>query len=97
MLTKRTLLLTLSGLLIGYVAAAQSATTTVPAGPQPTDVLSWLAWFLAAVVLLFGMITAISLASAVAHSAQHEAPAEATSVAVVPPAPPVLTEQKVAA
>ncbi len=108
MLTKRTLLLTLTGLLTGYAAAAQSATPTT-AGPQPTDVLSWLAWGLAAVVLLFGMMTASSLASVVAHSVQEKegpneaspavseaAPAAAPTVSVASiPAVPV--EQKVAA
>lgn len=108
MLTKRTFLLTLTGLLVGYTAAAQSATPAT-AGPQPTDVLSWLAWGLAAVVLLFGMMTASSLASAVAHSVQdQEAPAAATpavaeaapaatAVASVAPTPSVAAEQKIAA
>ncbi|MBW3129640.1 hypothetical protein [Hymenobacter profundi] len=105
MLTKRTLLLTLTGLLTGYAATAQSATP----GPQPTDVLSWLAWGLAAVVLLFGMMTASSLASAVTQSVQEkEAPDEATPavseaapvaapMASVAPTPTVPVEQKVAA
>ena len=108
MLTKRIFLLTLSGLLVGYTATAQSA-TPASAGPQPTDVLSWLAWGLAAVVLLFGMMTASSLASAVAHSVQeNEAPDEVTpavpeaapataSMVSVAPTPAVLVEQKVAA
>lgn len=108
MLTKRTLLLTLTGLLTGYAATAQSATPTT-AGPQPTDVLSWLAWGLAAVVLLFGMMTASSLASAVAYSVQEkdtpeeatpaisESTPAATTVTSVAPTPTLPVEQKVAA
>jgi len=104
MLTKRIFLLTLSGLLVGYTATAQSA-TPASAGPQPTDVLSWLAWGLAAVVLLFGMMTASSLASAVAQSVQEneatpavpEAAPAVASMASVVPTPAVLVEQKVAA
>lgn len=99
MLTKRTLLLTLTGLLIGYAATAQSATPAT-AGPQLNDVLSWVTWGAAAVVLLFGMITTVSLASATAQRAQlpDETPA-ATPIAL--PAsetvPAATTEQKVAA
>ncbi|MBC6612545.1 hypothetical protein H8B15_16605 [Hymenobacter sp. BT507] len=107
MLTKRTFLLIFTGLLTGYAATAQSATPAT-AGPQPTDVLSWLAWGLAAVVLLFGMMTASSLASAVAYSVQEkDTPEEATRVVSeatpaaptvsVAPTPTLPAEQKVAA
>lgn len=83
MLTKRTLLLTAASLLTGFTATAQS---TAAAGPRPTDILSWLAWGLAAVVLLFGIVTAISLAAAASQSVVAPAtPDQAPTV--VPEAP----------
>lgn len=82
MLTKRTLLLTAASLLTGFTATAQSTA----AGPRPTDILSWLAWGLAAVVLLFGIVTAISLAAAASQSVVTPAtPDQAPTV--VPEAP----------
>ena len=102
MLTKRASLLTILGLLSSYVASAQAAAAT---GPKPTDILGWLAWFVAALVLIFGVMTAASLAAVAAEAAQaelHEAPATPGPVAAeVPaasaPAPTVSTEQLVAA
>ncbi|MBG8556268.1 hypothetical protein [Hymenobacter guriensis] len=70
MLTKRTLLLIVPGLLASYAAAAPTPAAT---GPTPGSLLSLAAWGLAAVVLIFGMMTATSLASAAAAAAQQEA------------------------
>ncbi|WP_139922852.1 hypothetical protein [Hymenobacter sp. DG01] len=94
MLTKRTSLLTVLGLLTSYLATAQSTAAT---GPQPTDILSWLAGALAVVVLLMGLMTGVSLATAAAQPDDQAAPAEAetapmtASVAQPQPATPVLT------
>ncbi|GAB2781315.1 hypothetical protein HNQ93_001236 [Hymenobacter luteus] len=97
MLTKRTSLLTVMGLLTSYLATAQTPAAT---GPQPTDILSWLAGALAVVVLLMGLMTGVSLATAAAQSDEQAAPAEAeaatslTAVAAEPQpaaATPVLT------
>jgi hypothetical protein len=107
MLTKRPFLLTTLSLLTSYAAAAQTA--AAPAGPQPTDILSWLAGGLAVVVLIFGLMTATSLAAVAADAAQSapadnserpatlvpEAAAEANVVMPAPAAVP--TEQVVAA
>lgn len=104
MLTKRASLLTILGLFTSYMASAQ--TTAAASGPQPTDILGWLAWFVAAVVLLFGVMTASSLAAVAADAVEADlndtpatpvpAPAE-TSVAAPAPTAAVPTEQLVAA
>ncbi|PJJ59750.1 hypothetical protein [Hymenobacter chitinivorans] len=103
MLTKRASLLTILGLFTTYLASAQ---TTAASGPQPTDILGWLAWFVAAVVLLFGVMTATSLAAVAAEAVEadlHDQPAPAgPAVAKAPVAAPaptttVSTEQLVAA
>lgn len=62
MLTTRSFLLTATGLLTGFAAAAQSTTAT--AGPQPVDILSWVTWAAAAIVLLMAIITGASVTSA---------------------------------
>lgn len=67
------------GLLTGFVANAQSTAT----GPRPTDILGWLAGFVAVAVLLTGVLTGVSMAEAAAASYQNE---EAT-VATEAPAP----------
>lgn len=103
MLTKRTFLLTVTGLLAGYVAAAQS--TPAPAGPQAVDVLSWVVWWAAGVVLLMAVITGASVTSAAQRryteaSAAAEAP-EPAAPALPAPAQPAFkttrTEEPVAA
>ncbi|MCB2376257.1 hypothetical protein LGH70_01600 [Hymenobacter sp. BT635] len=91
MLTKRAFLLTLMGLLTGYLAEAQSAAPA--AGPTPSYVLSLAVYAVGAVVLIFGVMTAVSLAAVATEAALHEEPA-ATPVATAAPEP---TEQKVAA
>ncbi|TGE24829.1 hypothetical protein E5K00_06400 [Hymenobacter aquaticus] len=107
MLTKRASLLTILGLLTTYLASAQTAPATATSGPQPTDILGWLAWFVAAVVLLFGMMTAASLAAVAAEAVEADrndqpatpvpAAAAEAPVAAPAPAPAVSTEQLVAA
>jgi hypothetical protein len=64
MLTKRTFLMTATGLLIGYAAAAQSIAPDPNAGPTPVNLLSLVTWGVAAVVLLMAVLTAGSLAGA---------------------------------
>ncbi|GAB3242081.1 hypothetical protein GCM10027346_38050 [Hymenobacter seoulensis] len=92
MLTQRTPLLTiLLSLCTVSLATAQSA---APSGPTPTDLLSWLAGGLAAVVLIFGVMTATSLAAAAAEAAQQDPPA-ATPADATAPVP--ATEERVAA
>ncbi|UOQ51142.1 hypothetical protein [Hymenobacter cellulosivorans] len=102
MLTKRASLLTILGLLTTYMASAQTAAAS---GPQPIDILGWLAWFVAAVVLIFGVMTASSLAAVAAEAAEADLNDKpATPVHVVaqapvatPPSAAVPTEQLVAA
>jgi hypothetical protein len=62
MLTLRTSLLTSTGLLTSLAATAQATVST--AGPQPVDVLSWITWGAAFIVLLLAVITGASGASA---------------------------------
>jgi len=78
MLTKRPFLLTLMVLLTSYAATAQSVAAT---GPKPTDILSWLTWFVAAVVLLMAVMSAVSLAEA---SRPHQSEASAAEPAATP-------------
>lgn len=86
MLTKRTFLLTVTGLLAGYVAAAQS--TPAPAGPQAVDVLSWVVWWAAGVVLLMAVVTGASVTSAAQRRyTEASAAAGATEPAAPTPAP----------
>ena len=61
MLNFRISLLTATGLLTTLAATAQ---TTTPAGPQPVDVLSWITWGAAAIVLLMAVITGASVTGA---------------------------------
>ena len=75
------------GLFTGFVANAQSTAT----GPGPTDILGWLAGFVAVAVLLMGVLTGVSMAEAAAASYQNgettpatEAPAPLATVAVAP-------------
>ena len=57
------------GLLTCFVANAQSTAAT---GPGPTDILGWLAGFVAVAVLLMGVMTGVSMAEAAADSYQNE-------------------------
>ncbi|HEX8657039.1 MAG TPA: hypothetical protein VF690_05875 [Hymenobacter sp.] len=84
MLTTRSFLLTAAGLFTAFLASAQA---TAPAGPQPTDIMSWITWAAAGVVLLLAVLTAASATSA-AQRRYTEAPAEETTApAAVPTAP----------
>ena len=99
MLTKRTLLLTIAPLLTGYAASAQTATAT---GPTPASLLSLVAWGVAAVVLLFGVMTAASLAAVAADAVQSDATrndiaAEAPAATAMNTTAPAATQQRVAA
>ncbi|MCB2406992.1 hypothetical protein [Hymenobacter lucidus] len=98
MLTKRTLLLTIPALLTSYLASAQTTATT---GPTPASLLSLLAWGVAAVVLLFGVMTAASLAAVAADAVQHDATQNDTAAAEVPAASSMdatpATQQRIAA
>ncbi|MDB5236467.1 MAG: hypothetical protein JWR44_3460 [Hymenobacter sp.] len=89
MLTTRSLLMTSAGLLTGFVAAAQS---TPAAGLQPTDILSWVTWFAAGVVLLMAIISGASATSA-AQRRYQEAAAEPAAAPVTPAAAPVVRAQ----
>ncbi len=109
MLTKRTFLMTATGLLMGYLAAGQSTTPAPAAGPSPVDLLSWVTWGAAGVVLLMGVLVAGSLASAgriraAALSAAAEPVAAVPAIAAAPaaaktaPAPaPVAAEAAITA
>ena len=75
-------------------------------GPTPASLLSLVAWGVAAVVLLFGAMTAASLAAVAADAAQQDlndrpaiaVPAATVApVAMAAPAPAFSTEQLVAA
>jgi hypothetical protein len=91
MLTLRSLSLTFLGLLASFAAAAQSAPSAD--GPTPTNVLSWVVWAAAGVVLLMAIITAGSVTSAaqhrlVAQQAEPTAPAATTAEAAPDQAAP---------
>lgn len=64
MLTKRTFLMAATGLFIGYVAAAQTTAPAAAAGPTPVDLLTWITWGAAGIVLLMTILTAGSLTGA---------------------------------
>ena len=70
MLTKRALLLTLTGLLTSYLAAGQS---TASAGPTPTTILSWVVWWAVGIVLLMGVVTAGAITSASRYRREAQA------------------------
>ncbi|TPG58446.1 hypothetical protein [Hymenobacter nivis] len=59
MLILRTCSLTFLGLLTGFMAAAQTPGTA----PTPITLLSWVVWFLAGMVLLMAVMTAVSVTS----------------------------------
>ena len=61
MLTKRTLLMTATGLLMGYLAAAQSPTGTAPS--TGSDILFWVLVGILAIVGLMVIVTGASVAS----------------------------------
>ena len=82
MLTLRTSLLTTTGLLTSLVATAQ----TTAAGPQPVDVLSWITWGAAFIVLLMAVITGASGASAARHRYTEAAKPATAPLPIVGPA-----------
>ena len=83
MLTFRSFSLTFLGLLTGFMAAAQTPST----GPTPTTLLSWVVWFLAGVVLLMAVITAISVTSAAQRRYEAEQGKPTAEVVVAAAAP----------
>ena len=93
MTTKRAFLLTAISLLTGYAAAAQSTAPT--AGVQPTDVLSWVVWWAAGVVLLMAIITGGSVASATQRRYAEASAAPVAAPATVPA--PAVSRPNVAA
>ncbi|MBD2767919.1 hypothetical protein IC235_08430 [Hymenobacter sp. BT664] len=84
MLTTRFFLLTAAGLFSTFLASAQS---TTPAGPQATDVLSWVTWWVAGVVLLMALINGAT-ATAAAQRQYSAAAAEQTPAPVAGPVAP---------
>jgi hypothetical protein len=70
MLTTRTLLLAATGLLVGYVAAAQPATPTAPDGP---DFLLGLIIALLGLVAVAVMLTALTVATQIKHRRHYVA------------------------
>ncbi len=82
MRTLRLLPLIVPGLLTSFTAAAQ-----VPAaGPTPTTILSWVAWWAVGVVLLMAVITCVSVAAAARrrYAAQPAAPTAASEAMPAP-------------
>lgn len=94
MLTLRTVSLTFLGLLTGFVAAAQ--TTASHDAPTATNVLSWVVWWAAGVVLLMAILTAGSVTSA-ARLRYEEQAAEPAAPAAEAAAPAVAARQAAAA
>lgn len=90
--TLRTSLLTITALLASLAAAAQP---TIAAGPQPVDVLGWITWGAAFIVLLMGLIASLSVASAAqrsyAEAAAKPAPAPLLTAATTSASRPALT------
>jgi|GEM_PF-7046174 len=90
--TLHTSLLTITGLLTSLAAAAQPPVAA--AGPQPVDVLGWITWGAAFIVLLMAMITSVSAASAAQRSyaeAAKPAPAPLLTAATTSASRPTLT------
>ena len=63
MLTKRTLLMTATGLLVGYLAAGQTTMPNTAAAPS-SDALFWVLVGLLGIIGLMVLVTGTSLASA---------------------------------
>jgi len=84
MLTKRTFLMAATGLFIGYVAAGQTTAPAAAAGSTPVDLLTWITWGAAGIVLLMTVLTAGSLAGAGRVRAQALAAATPTAADATP-------------